>query len=78
MARSETEWITKLHFAFQDFDFLYMVMEYLPGGDLLKLLYEHDTFEEDTARFYIAECIMSIESLHNMGYAHRFFFFFFF
>ena len=71
MASSENDWITKLHFAFQDNDYLFLVMEYVAGGDLLRLLYEHTTFDEETTKFYVAECVLAIEAIHQMGYAHR-------
>lgn len=41
------------------------------GGDLLNLLIEKDIFEEDFARFYVAEMILSINEAHRLGYIHR-------
>jgi len=38
MARADDEWITRLHYAFQDESNLYLAMAYHPGGDLLSLL----------------------------------------
>ena len=38
MAHANSEWLTRLHFAFQDEECLYLVMEFHPGGDLLSLL----------------------------------------
>lgn len=49
------EWIVRMHYSFQDRDNLYLVLEYMGGGDLLNLLIEKDVFEENFARFYIAE-----------------------
>jgi serine/threonine protein kinase len=72
MAGSNSDWITQLHFAFQDADYLFLVMEYIPGGDLLKLLYKEETLDEEKARFYIAECVLAIDTIHQLGYAHRF------
>lgn len=46
-------------------------MEYLPGGDLLSLMIRHGTFEEDLARFYLAEMAVALNVLHSMGYVHR-------
>lgn len=47
-------------------------MEYYPGGNLLTLLSDHgDQFCEDTTRFYVAEMILAIDSLHQLGYIHR-------
>ncbi|XP_036344195.1 citron Rho-interacting kinase [Rhagoletis pomonella] len=71
MARRSSEWITNLQYAFQDNDNLYLIMEFLPGGDLLSLMSRNGPFEEELARFYLAELIMAIHSLHEMGYVHR-------
>jgi len=72
MAGSDTEWIVQLHYAFQDVEFLYLVMEYVPGGDLLKLLYKEEVLDEARTKFYIAECVLAIEAMHSRGYVHRF------
>ncbi|CAA2988645.1 serine threonine- kinase tricorner [Olea europaea subsp. europaea] len=63
--------IVKLFYSFQDSDFLYLIMEYLPGGDIMTLLMREDTLSEDVARFYIAESILAIHSIHQHGYVHR-------
>ena len=46
-------------------------MEYLPGGDLMNLLIEKDIFTEDQTRFYMAEAILAVESVHQLSYIHR-------
>lgn len=47
-------------------------MEYLPGGDLLSLLNRYeDQLDESTVQFYLAELILAIHSVHQMGYVHR-------
>jgi serine/threonine kinase 38 len=46
-------------------------MEYVPGGDLMNLLIEKNVFSEDLARFYIAESILAVESVHKLNYIHR-------
>jgi len=38
MAKANNEWITQLHYAFQDHENLYLAMDFHPGGDLLSLL----------------------------------------
>ncbi|KAM3578909.1 hypothetical protein VKS41_008702 [Umbelopsis sp. WA50703] len=67
------EWMPKLYASFQDNENLYLVMEYAGGGDLFSVLDRTETltFNEDEARFYIAEMILAIESLHKLGYVHR-------
>ena len=46
-------------------------MEFLPGGDLMTMLIKYDTFSEDVTRFYMAECVLAIEAVHNLGFIHR-------
>lgn len=58
MAFSESTWITRLQYAFQDNANLYFIMEYHPGGDLLGLLYRQGgTLPESAATFYLAETV---------------------
>ncbi|WOG90697.1 hypothetical protein DCAR_0309941 [Daucus carota subsp. sativus] len=63
--------IVKLFCSFQDSDFLYLIMEYLPGGDIMTLLMREDILSEDVARFYIAESVLAIHSVHQHNYIHR-------
>lgn len=71
LASSDGLWIVELKSSFTDDKYLYLVMEYLPGGDLMNLLIEKDVFREDQARFYTAEMLLAIESVHNLKYIHR-------
>lgn len=48
-----------------------MVMEYLPGGDLMGLLIKMDTFTELETMIYMAEIAMALASVHSLGYIHR-------
>ncbi|KAH9523079.1 Serine/threonine-protein kinase MRCK alpha, partial [Bulinus truncatus] len=68
----DRRWITNLHFAFQDDNYLYLVMDYYCGGDLLTLLSKfEDRLPEDMCKFYIAEMVLAISSLHELHYVHR-------
>lgn len=50
----------------------YLVMDYYCGGDLLTLLSKfEDRLPEDMARFYIAEMVLAIGSIHDLRYVHR-------
>jgi len=71
LATANFPWVVKLHFSFQDDRYLYLVMEYLPGGDMMNLLIKYDIFTEDQARFYIAETLLAIDTVHRLGYIHR-------
>ena len=71
LTESENSWIVKLFYSFQDEKNLYMIMEFLPGGDLMGLLIKKDTFTEEETMIYIAETSMAIASVHALGYIHR-------
>ena len=46
-------------------------MEYLPGGDLMNMLMQKDVFSEQMTRFYMAEAILAVESVHKLNFIHR-------
>jgi len=71
MNNTHNPWIVNLFYSFQDQNFLYFIMEYVPGGDMMTWLIKLDIFTEETTRFYIAETIQAISSIHNHGYIHR-------
>lgn len=71
MALSKTPFVVKLYFAFQSKEYLYLVMEYLIGGDLSSLLQATGYLEEPIAKFYIAEAIAALEYLHSNSIIHR-------
>jgi len=48
-----------------------LIMEFLPGGDLMTMLMKYDVFSEEVTRFYMAECTLAIEAVHNLGFIHR-------
>eukprot|EP00580_Thalassiosira_gravida_P015212 CAMPEP_0201658196 /NCGR_PEP_ID=MMETSP0494-20130426/1178_1 /ASSEMBLY_ACC=CAM_ASM_000839 /TAXON_ID=420259 /ORGANISM="Thalassiosira gravida, Strain GMp14c1" /LENGTH=558 /DNA_ID=CAMNT_0048135161 /DNA_START=155 /DNA_END=1831 /DNA_ORIENTATION=- len=70
-ADDDTRWLTLLHYSFHDEGNLYMVMEFLPGGDLMSLLMKEDTFNEEATRFFMAEAAHAISCVHALGYIHR-------
>ena len=67
----KTDWIVDLKVSFQDEKHLYLVMEYLAGGDLMTTLIKRGKLSESEARFYIAETILAVESVHRFNYIHR-------
>ncbi|TYI28094.1 hypothetical protein ES332_A05G220100v1 [Gossypium tomentosum] len=71
LAEVDSRCIVKMFYSFQDSDFLYLIMEYLPGGDIMTLLMREDILSEDVARFYVAESILAIHSIHQHNYIHR-------
>ena len=68
---SSSEWIVNLKYSFQDEYYLYLVMDFLPGGDLMNLLIKKEIFTEEEARFYTAEMILAVDSLHKLNCIHR-------
>ncbi|XP_026715240.1 citron Rho-interacting kinase isoform X11 [Athene cunicularia] len=72
LSQNSSPWIPQLQYAFQDKKNLYLVMEYQPGGDLLSLLNRYeDQLDESMVQFYLAELVLAIHSVHQMGYVHR-------
>ncbi|KAK8566786.1 hypothetical protein V6N13_002471 [Hibiscus sabdariffa] len=71
LAEVASHFIVKLYYSFQDAEYLYLIMEYLPGGDMMTLLMREDTLTETVARFYIAQSVLAIESIHKHNYIHR-------
>uniref|UniRef100_A0AAY5F464 non-specific serine/threonine protein kinase n=1 Tax=Electrophorus electricus TaxID=8005 RepID=A0AAY5F464_ELEEL len=70
MAFSNSPWIVQLYCAFQDERHLYLVMEFMPGGDLVTLTMNYD-LPESWARFYTAEVVLALDAIHTMGFIHR-------
>lgn len=72
LVNGDCQWITTLHYAFQDDNYLYLVMDYYVGGDLLTLLSKfEDRLPEDMSKFYVAEMVLAIHSIHQQQYVHR-------
>ncbi|KAJ1922148.1 Serine/threonine-protein kinase MRCK alpha [Mycoemilia scoparia] len=73
IAGKNSPWFPNLHSAFQDKENLYLVMEYVPGGDLFSMLdrSENAILDENSTKYYVAEIVLAIEDLHKLGYVHR-------
>ena len=71
MSKVKSPWIVELKASFQEGDYLYLIMEFLPGGDFMNLLIVKDKLTEEEAKFYIAELILTVESIHNLDCIHR-------
>ena len=68
---SSSEWIVTLHYSFQDAHNLYMVLDFLPGGDLMGLLIEKDLFSEAATRQYACELVLAVSAVHALGKYYR-------
>lgn len=71
VASAKSRWIVPLIASFQDNSYLYLVMDYMVGGDFLGLLMRHNILAEDIARWYVAEMILCIEEAHRLHWIHR-------
>ena len=71
LVAADHPFVCNLCFAFQNNDFLYLVMEFLPGGDLMTLLIARETLTEEESRFYAAEMVVAIDTIHKLGFIHR-------
>ena len=70
LKQSNCPFIIKLHYSFQTPENLYMILDYCPIGDLSYQI-QLNLFEEDEAKFYIAELILAIEYLHQHDIIYR-------
>ncbi|KAJ2318094.1 rim15, signal transduction response regulator, partial [Coemansia sp. RSA 2681] len=71
MAQTGSPFVVRLLYTFQSRTNLYLVMEYLNGGDCAALLKAIGTLSEDWARNYLAEVVLGIEDLHARNVVHR-------
>ncbi|XP_047332435.1 probable serine/threonine protein kinase IREH1 [Impatiens glandulifera] len=63
--------VVRFFYSFTCRENLYLVMEYLNGGDLYSLLRNLGCLDEDVARVYIAEVVLALEYLHSLNVVHR-------
>ncbi|KAI9294754.1 kinase-like protein [Neoconidiobolus thromboides FSU 785] len=71
LTASNSPWLVKLLYAFQDSENVFLSMEFVPGGDMRTLLNSNGMLLDRHARFYIAEMFAAVDSLHQLGYIHR-------
>lgn len=60
-----------MHYAFQDKENLYLLMDYLQGGDLRFHLSEHRRFNQETTKFFVACLVAALEYIHAHKIIHR-------
>ncbi|KAG4306348.1 hypothetical protein PORY_000336 [Pneumocystis oryctolagi] len=71
LTNSTSPWLVRLLYAFQDPNYLFFAMEYVPGGDFRSLLCNSGVLRDEHAKFYLSEMFMSVDALHRLGYIHR-------
>jgi ribosomal protein S6 kinase alpha-1/2/3/6 len=63
--------IVKLHYAFQTPGKLYLILDFLRGGDLFTRLSKEVMFTEEDVKFYLAELALALNHLHSLGIIYR-------
>ena len=71
LSKLKHPFIVNMHFAFQDFSKLYLVMDLLTGGDLRYHIAKKKTFSELETKFFISNLILSLEYIHSQKIIHR-------
>jgi protein kinase X len=68
---SNNPFLVRIVWSHHDSQYLYMLLEYVPGGELFSLLRQRNKFETKAAIFYSAEIVCALEYLHSMQIAYR-------
>ena len=71
LCRIQHPFVVNMHFTFQDHDHLYLIMDYLSGGDLRYHLCKYWTFTEKQTKFFIACIILALDYLYHKQIIHR-------
>ena len=71
MWQGESDFVAKLYWTFSSKEYLYLVMEYLNGGDCASLIKILGGLPEDWSKKYTAEVVLGVEHLHSRGIVHR-------
>jgi serine/threonine protein kinase len=71
LTQSDNPWSVQLFYSFADAKNLYLVMEFLPGGDMMNLLIKRGILTESETKFFIAETLLAIHYVHLTGFIHR-------
>ena len=72
LTQLDSPYVVRLYYSFQSKNHLYLVMEYLNGGDCASLLKAVGVLDEKWAKQYIAEMVLGLEFLHSRGIVHRY------
>lgn len=71
LEKAESPYIVKLHYAFQTDAKLYLIMDFINGGELFTYLRRERRLSEDRSRIYAAELVEAISYLHSQGVIYR-------
>jgi serine/threonine protein kinase len=72
LTQLDSPYVVRLYYSFQSKNHLYLVMEYLNGGDCASLLKAVGALDEKWARQYVSEMVLGLEFLHSKGIVHRY------
>lgn len=61
----------RLFGTYQDSDYVHLVMEYAPGGELFRRITRRESFSSEVAKFYTAEVFLALVHVHSLGYVFR-------
>uniref|UniRef100_A0A7G3AY86 non-specific serine/threonine protein kinase n=1 Tax=Lutzomyia longipalpis TaxID=7200 RepID=A0A7G3AY86_LUTLO len=70
-AIKDSPFLIDFHYGFQTESRLYLVIDYVSGGELFTHLYTRENFTENEVRIYIAEIVVALEQLHKLGIIYR-------
>lgn len=71
LAEVRHPFVVKLHYAFQTEGKLYLILDFLKGGDLFTRLSKEVMFTEEDVKFYLAELALALDHLHSLGIIYR-------
>jgi serine/threonine protein kinase len=71
LVKANSPFLVGLKFSFQTKDKLYLVLDYMNGGEVFYHLQKEQVFSESRAKFYAAELVLAIEHLHKYGIVYR-------
>lgn len=63
--------IVQMYRSYQDEKFLYMVLEYVPGGEVFQLLHQYQKFPKELTFFYMCQLVLVFEHMHKFDIAYR-------
>ena len=71
LKQMDHQFIIKMHYAFQTVNYIHFILDLCEGGDLSMHIQRKEIFDEDEAKFYIAELILAVEHLHSKNIIYR-------
>ncbi len=72
LAIMHSQFVVHLFYSLQNKEHIYLVMEYMIGGDLMSFLCIKNILDKHEAQFYVAEIALALDYLHRRGVIHRY------